>query len=98
MGHKFNRNSTDLNQAEIVKALRDKGVVVFITTAVKNFADLVTAYNGTWCVLEVKDGSQPPSKRRLTPGELKAVGLANSVGCQIYVVNSVDEAVNVVCG
>mgnify|MGYP003635522612 FL=1 len=96
MARTYNRSSTDLNQPEIVAALRKMGAAVFITTCVKEFCDLVVGYNGVWTLLEVKDGSKPPSQRLLTPRELKAVKTANLVGCQIYVVNNIDEAINVI--
>lgn len=98
MPRTYNRSSTDLNQPEIVTALRRMGAVVFITTCVKEFCDLVVVNNGEVTLLEVKDGSKPPSHRLLTPGELKAVKMVNSVGGQIYVVNNIDEAINVIFG
>lgn len=57
----------DDNQAEIVKALRDAGASVAVTSAQhKGFPDLVVGYKGKTFLLEVKDGAKPPSARRLT--------------------------------
>jgi hypothetical protein len=98
MGYTYNKSSKDDNHNEIDQALRDNGVVTFDVTPVKEFCDIVACYNGVVYLLEVKDGSKPPSQRRLTPRELKAVKRVNSVGCQIYVVNNIKEAVDLVCG
>lgn len=96
MAFNYSRDSTDLNQKEIVKALRKLGAKVTITTSVKKFCDLVVGWNGQLFLLEVKDGSKPPSQRQLTQGELEAVRDYNNVGCQIYVVNNIDEAVDII--
>jgi len=61
---------TDANQLEIVEKLRQIGAVVHPTHMVGNgFPDLVVGYCGTNYLFEVKDGNQPPSKRKLTPDE-----------------------------
>lgn len=61
---------TDSNQAEIVAALRRAGASVAITSSLGGgFPDLVAGLNGKTYLLEVKDGTKPPSKRRLTPAE-----------------------------
>ena len=66
----------DANQAEIVKTFRSLGARVAITSSAGDgFPDLVVQY---WWPLaghlpletflvEVKDGSKPPSERELTP-------------------------------
>ena len=57
----------DANQSEIVTALRDAGVSVYACHAVgAGFPDLVCGYQGVNHLLEVKDGSKPPSARKLT--------------------------------
>jgi|LGOV01.1.fsa_nt_gb hypothetical protein len=98
MAFKYQRSSTDLNQPEIVEALRKFGAIVFNVTCSKGFCDLVVCYNGEVTLIEVKDGSKPESQRRLTPRELEAVRLVNTVGCQIYIVNSIDEAISLISG
>ena len=60
----------DANQAEIVKALREIGVHVFITSSLgKGFPDLVCDFYGTLLLVEIKDGSRILSQRKLTPRE-----------------------------
>jgi len=64
---------TDANQDEIVKLFRQLGCLVFITSGLgKGFPDLIvqrrhphSGFVNTWLV-EVKDGTRPPSERRLT--------------------------------
>lgn len=60
----------DNNHAEIVAGLRAIGATVHSTAAVGNgFPDLAVGWHGVTWLLEVKDGSKPPSKRTLTPDE-----------------------------
>lgn len=61
----------DANQSELVKQLRKiPGVSVAVTHRVGDgFSDLVVGYKGNNFLIEVKDPSQPPSKRKLTPDE-----------------------------
>ena len=60
----------DVNQNEIVLALRAVGVEVFISSGIGHgFPDLVCDFYGKLLLIEVKDGSKPPSKRKLTRAE-----------------------------
>lgn len=60
----------DSNQAEIVKALRKVGATVQVLSAVgQGCPDLLVGYRSVNVLLEVKDGSKPPSARKLTPDE-----------------------------
>lgn len=64
------RGRTDSNQALIVKALRQCGVSVQVLSGVgEGVPDLLCGWQGRNTLLEVKDGTLPPSKRRLTPEE-----------------------------
>jgi hypothetical protein len=90
---------TDANQKQIVEALRKAGYTVEVTSQVgKGFPDIIvggihkaTGKRANW-LLEIKDGSQPPSKRKLTPDETawheKWRGL-------VFVVNNLEEALTV---
>ena len=63
------RARIDGNHVAIVQTLRDLGVSVFSTAGVGDgFPDLVCGYHGTH-LLELKDGSLSPSRRRLTDDE-----------------------------
>lgn len=60
----------DGNHPEIVKALRQAGMSVAITSGLGGgFPDLVVGWRGVNVLLEVKDGTKPPSARALTADE-----------------------------
>jgi len=60
----------DDNQKEIVDYLRKIGATVRSTAAIgQGFPDLVIGYKGQNFLVEVKDGSKVPSKRKLKPDE-----------------------------
>lgn len=62
---------TDGNHAAVIKALRQIGASVqSLHTVGKGVPDILAAKNGVNVLFEVKDGSQVPSKRRLTPAEV----------------------------
>lgn len=65
------RARTDDNQTAIVEALRDiPGVSVAITSALGNgFPDIVVGVGARNYLIEIKDGSKPPSRRELTDDE-----------------------------
>ena len=82
----------DANQAEIVQYLRHiPGCKVAITSMVGNgFPDIVVAWMGTNYLFEIKDGSQSPSKRKLTPAERKFHAQWEHAG-QVDIVTCVEE-------
>ncbi len=85
---------TDANQQEIVRALRQIGASVAVTSAVGDgFVDLVVGYRGKNILLELKDGSKPPSAQKLTTDE--QAFFATWRGFAV-VVRSVEEAIAVV--
>jgi len=60
----------DANQAAIVEALRAAGYSVQSLAAVgEGVPDLLVGACGVNVLLEVKDGSKPPSERKLTPDQ-----------------------------
>lgn len=86
----------DLNQPEIVQALRKIGVEVTHLHQVGNgVADLLCSYRGVWVVIEIKDGARPPSARKLTPDEAEWIGKQHA---PVHVVTSPAEAVAAVVG
>lgn len=87
-------NRTDRNQTEIVAALRRIGCSVAITSALGDgFPDIVVGFKGRNFLMEIKDGTKVPSKRKLTPDEVK---FHDNWRGEISVVESVDDALNVV--
>lgn len=88
------RPRIDGNQKEIVRALRDVGASVLSLAALGHgVPDLLCAFRGVTVMLEVKDGSLPPSHRRLTPDEQNFIDLWRG---RVYVVESVEAALKAV--
>jgi hypothetical protein len=80
----------DANQPKIVRALRAIGASVVCThTMGQGVPDLVVAFRGRTMLMELKDASQPPSKRRLTPQQEEFHAAWTG---EIYVVETVEEA------
>ena len=63
---------TDANQAEIVEALRGLGycTVHSLHAVGGGVPDLLVGIGGRNYLVEVKDGSKPPSARKLTPDQV----------------------------
>jgi hypothetical protein len=61
----------DGNQKEIVNKLRAIGATVLHTHQLKNCFDILVGWKGKNFAFEIKDGSKPKSKRKLTEGEQK---------------------------
>lgn len=60
----------DANHGEIIKALRKVGCTVLDMSRLGDGApDIAIGYGGLTCLAEIKDGSKPPSKRRLSSDE-----------------------------
>jgi hypothetical protein len=84
----------DANQNEVVYALRQIGASVAVTSHVgSGFPDIVVGFRGVNYLIEIKDGSKPPSKRRLTKDEQRFHDGWNG---EVIVINDVDEALKVV--
>jgi len=84
----------DANQPEIVAAFRSVGASVELLHAVgKGCPDLAVGFRGRNWFVEVKDGSLPPSARKLTPAQED--WHANWNG-EVHVVKSVDEAMSLI--
>ena len=62
----------DRNQVEIVKAFRQAGCSVLVMSSLgKGAPDIAVGRFGKTFFFEIKDGSKPPSSRKLTPSEVK---------------------------
>jgi hypothetical protein len=82
---------TDANQAVIVGALRACGATVQILAAVGHGCpDLLVGHRGRNILMEVKDGSKPPSERRLTPDQQEWHAAWKG---QVVVVENVEQAI-----
>lgn len=84
----------DANQTEIVDALRSVGASVAVTSMVgSGFPDIVVGYHGNNYLLEIKDGSKPPSQRKLTKDETEFFDLWRGT---IFMVNDIQEALDTI--
>jgi hypothetical protein len=81
----------DANQAAVVAALRAAGCKVQSLASVGDGVPdlLVGLPNRRLVLVEIKDGDKPPSKRRLTPDQVK--WHQEWAGWPVYIVNSADE-------
>lgn len=84
----------DGNQTAIVAALRAAGASVQSLAAVGDgVPDLLVGFRGQTLLVEVKDSSQPPNKRKLTPDQLEWHGAWR--GGPLAVVDGVEAALRV---
>ena len=84
----------DENQPALVKLLRDMGISVAITSAAHDgFTDLVVGFGGITVLVEVKDGSKEPARRKLTPQQ---VAFHGSFKGAITVIENEQQAVELV--
>lgn len=84
----------DANHGAVTRALEQLGASVdSLAPLGSGKPDLLVGFRGRALVLEVKDGTKPPSRRQLTADERR--WFARFRG-EAYVVHSVDEAIDVV--
>jgi len=86
-------NRIDANQNAIVEALRECGATVRIISQGGGIPDLLVGYNGYTILMELKDGSKPPSARKLTEDEQKFFD--EWTGGMLAIVNSIEEALDI---
>jgi len=80
----------DANQPEIVEYFRKAGAVVDIVSSLPGIGyDLIVHYMGAIVLVEVKDGSKPPSERCLTASETAAW---KRHGSKFAVISDIQEA------
>ncbi|CAB4139755.1 hypothetical protein UFOVP353_19 [uncultured Caudovirales phage] len=86
----------DANQGEIVNVFRNMGCAVLPLHAVgKGCPDLLISTANINILVEIKDGSKPPSQRLLTPDQQKFH--MNWKG-PLFVIKSTQEAIDLVNG
>lgn len=92
---RYYARKVDTNHGEIVQALRRCGALVHSLSRVgEGCPDLLVSWKCELFLLEVKDGSRPPSERKLTEDEAR--WHAKWASPRVRVVHSVDEALNAV--
>ena len=89
------RAKLDANQTAIVDALRKAGCTVQSLAAVGGgVPDILVGWLGDILLMEIKDGTLSPSRRELTPDQIKWHAAWN--GTPVAVVKSVDEALRAI--
>jgi hypothetical protein len=82
---------TDANQAQIIKALEAAGCVVWV---IRQPVDLLVGRCSKTLLMEVKDGSKPPSRRKTTKVQTSFLSTWN--GGPVAVVTDVESALRAV--
>jgi Holliday junction resolvase len=86
----------DANQTEIVNALRQVGASVqSLASTGKGCPDLLVGFRGVNWLLEIKDGQKVRSARKLTEDQ---VVWHQTWRGKVYIVESVDQALNLLNG
>jgi hypothetical protein len=83
----------DENQADIVRALQQMGVLVEVLN-MPNITDLLCIRNGYVCMMEVKNPAAAKGKRKLRPGQEKFRIRWVAAGGNHARVETIDEALN----
>ncbi len=84
------RNNPDVNQPEIVQALRDIGAVVFL---IGQPFDLLCALRGKLYLVEIKN---PKGKDKVETSQKETIERLKAVGVEVMVVRSREEAIEAV--
>ncbi|WP_420465599.1 hypothetical protein [Panacagrimonas sp.] len=88
---------TDANHADIVRALRAAGCSVQSLAAVgSGVPDIMAGKHGRTFLIEIKDGRKSASRRQLTPDQWEWLDAWR--GGQVHIVESVEQALEVVRG
>lgn len=88
----------DQNQKEIVLALRGAGVDWISTTADPNLGfDGLAIFRRTIYICEIKNGSLPPSARKLTENELKRQRQCEAAGVPYLILLNPEQALEAIC-
>jgi len=91
------RCRVDSNHAQIVRALRQLGVMVQSLAEVGNgVPDLLCGISGIFFAVEIKDGKRPASERKLTAEQERWHAAAASKRLPVFIVASVDDVADVV--
>jgi len=84
---------TDANQTQIIKAFRGLGAYVVPTHQLKGFCDCIVYFRGQTFTIEIKDGSKPKSKKKLTPMEQECKEQVEARGCTYHIIETVEDAI-----
>ena len=88
------RARKDSNHVELVKVFRDMGAeVIDLAQLGDGIPDLLVTVGKAYCLVEIKDGSKPPSQQALTKDELT---FHQKCRGNLKIINRVETAVGLV--
>lgn len=88
------RARKDANHAEIVKTFRELGAqVVDLANIGNGVPDLLVSTGKRTFLVEVKDGSKPPSQQKLTTDEKEFHSVWRG---ELFTITSIPEAINLI--
>lgn len=87
------RARVDATHKPVMQALRACGWLVVDTSRLKRFVDLIAVKGGRVEWIEIKDGSKPPSARKLTPDEADLHSALKQAGVEVRIIESVEQAI-----
>ncbi len=86
-------NRVDANHGDVIQTLRACGWHVHDTSALGNgFPDCVAAKHGRIVLIEIKDGSLPQSRRKLTSAEQRVYQQLWLKDVEVEIVESIEQA------
>ena len=83
----------DANHKEIVEYFRGRCWSVLDIHTIKNCCDIIVSRHGVTVAIEIKDGTKPPSARKLTKGE---VLFKDTWQGQYYIITSIEDVDNMI--
>lgn len=86
----------DANHGAIVRDLVAIGAECFETHQIPGLLDVIVGYRGRLTWLEIKDGSKPPSDRKLTGAERETIERLRRVGAPVHVVEDIAGALRAI--
>ena len=96
--YRFKPRRKDKNHPEIAAALKLARIDYLDTAQFGCPFDFLVAVGGKILLIEAKDGDKSPSERRLTEDEKELDDMLRRNGCQLHVVGSPDEALELLTG
>ena len=94
MTNRFAVGGRDLNEPLIIAVLLRAGIG-YIQLREGDGADLIVKMNPLFFV-EIKNPAQPPSRRRLTPDELRLQAECGKIGVAYFVIETPEEMARIV--